>query len=76
MTRTKIQASVLAGLAVLGAVTFVVGAAALASTIGGVWAGVTVGGGAICIAATGGLYAVGVADQATESETQTQTKFR
>jgi hypothetical protein len=74
MVDTQTQATVLAGLAGVGAMAFVVGSALLATQYFGVWAGVTVGGLAVTVVAAVALYVVGtVVDQARDGR---QERFR
>jgi len=74
MVDTQTQATVLAGLTGVGAITFVVGSALLATQYFGVWAGVTVGGLAVTVVAAVALYVVGtVVDQARDGR---QERFR
>jgi hypothetical protein len=74
MVDTQTQATVLAGLAGVGAMAFVVGSALLATQYFGVWAGVTVGGLAVTAVAAVALYVVGtVVDQARDGR---QERFR
>lgn len=63
MADTQTHATVLAGVAAVGAVAFVIGAALLATEYGGVWAGVTVGGLAVAAVGAIGLYAIGTVEE-------------
>jgi hypothetical protein len=70
MVDTQTQATVLAGLAGVGAMAFVVGSALLATQYFGVWAGVTVGGLAVTIVAVAALFVVGTAVEQTREVRQ------
>lgn len=68
MPDTQTHATVLAGVAGIGAVAFVVGSALLAAQYGGIWAGVTVGGLAVAGVGSIGLYAIGTVEEQTREQ--------